>query len=41
MWGSNLYDKKSFLFEMTRVILGVLSLRLSLNVSNIVVAVDS
>ena len=31
---------KSFLFEMTKVILGVLSLRLSLNVINIVVVVD-
>ena len=33
--------KKSFLFEMTMVILGVLSLYLSLNIINIVVVVDS
>ena len=33
--------KKVFLFEMTTVILGVLSLRLSMNVINIVVVVDS
>ena len=33
--------KKVFLFEMTTVILGVLSSRLSLNVINIVVVVDS
>ena len=33
--------KKSFLFEMTAVILGVLSSRLSLNVINIVVVADS
>ena len=32
--------KKSFLFEMITVILGVLSSRLSLNVINIVVVVD-
>ena len=31
---------KSFLFEMTTVIFGVLSSRLSLNVINIVVVVD-
>ena len=41
MWGSNRHDKKSFLFEMTTVILGVLSSRLSLNIINIVVVVDS
>ena len=41
MWGSNHYDKKRFLFEMTTVILGVLSSRLSLNIINIVVVVDS
>ena len=42
MWDSNRYDKKKkFLFEMTTVILGVLSSRLSLNVINIVVVVDS
>ena len=41
MWGSNRYDKKSSLFEMTMVILGVLSSRLSLNVINIVVVVDN
>ena len=41
MWGSNRYDKKSSLFEMTRVILGVLSSRLSLNVINIVVVGDN
>ena len=42
MWGSNCYDKnKVFLFEMTTVILGVLSSRLSLNIINIVVVVDS
>ena len=33
--------KKSSLFEMTTVILGVLSSRLSLNVINIVVVVDN
>ena len=33
--------KKSFLFEMATVILGVLSSRLSLNVINIVVVVDN
>ena len=33
--------KKFFLFQMTRVILGVLSSRLSLNIINIVVVVDS
>ena len=33
--------KKSFLFEMTTLILGVLGSRLSLNVINIVVIVDS
>ena len=32
--------KQFFLFEMTTVILGVLSSRLSLNVINIVVVVD-
>ena len=36
MWGSNRYDN-----EMTRVILGVLSSRLSLNVINIVVVGDN
>ena len=42
MWGSNRYDKKQFfLFEITTVVLGVLSSRLSLNVINIVVVVDS
>ena len=44
MCGSNHYDKKSnsvFLFEMTTVILGVLSSRLPLNFINIVVVVDS
>ena len=41
MWGSNRYDKKSILFEMTTVILGVLSSRLSLNIINRVVVVDS
>ena len=41
MWGSNRYDKKSSLFEMITVILGVLSSRLSLNVINIVVVVDN
>ena len=41
MWGSNRYDKKSSLFEMTKVILGVLSSRLSLNVINIVVVVNN
>ena len=41
MWGSNRYDKKSSLFEMTTVILGVLSSRLSLNLINIVVVVDN
>ena len=41
MWGSNCYDKKSSLFEMTMVVLGVLSSRLSLNVINIVVVVDN
>ena len=41
MWGSNCYDKKCYLFEMTMVTLGVLSSRLSLNVINIVVVVDS
>ena len=41
MWGSNLYNKKSSLFEMTTVILGVLSSRLSLNFINIVVVVDN
>ena len=40
MWGSNRYDKKSFLFEMTTVILGVLSSCLSPNVINIIVVVD-
>ena len=33
--------KKVFLFEMTTLILGVLGSRLSLNVINIVVIVDS
>ena len=33
--------KKVFLFEMTMLILGVLGSRLSLNVINIVVIVDS
>ena len=33
--------KKKFLFEMTMIILGVFGLRLSLNVINIVVIVDS
>ena len=32
---------KSFLFEMTTVILGVLNSHLSLNIINIVVVVDS
>ena len=41
MWGSNRYDTKSSLFEMTTVILGVLSSRLSLNAINIVVVVDN
>ena len=41
MRGSNRYDKKKFLFEMTMVILGVLSSRLSLNSIDIVVVVDS
>ena len=41
MWGSNRYDKKSSLFEMTKVILGVLSSQLSLNFINIVVVVDN
>ena len=42
MWGSIRYDKKkSFLFEMTAVILEVLSSRLSLNVINMVVVVDN
>ena len=42
MWGSNRYNKKkSFLSEMTTVILGVLGSRLSLNIINIVVVVDS
>ena len=45
MWGSNRYDKTKqntvFMFETTTVILGVLSSRLSLNVINIVVVVDS
>ena len=41
MWGRNRYDKKSCLFEMTTVILGVLSSRFSLNVINIVVVVDN
>ena len=42
MWGSNRYNKKVFLLEMTTVILGVLSFsRLSLNVINIVVVVNS
>ena len=35
------YAKKAFLFEMTTLILGVLGSRLSLNVINIVVIVDS
>ena len=39
MWDSNRYQKK-FLFEMTTVILRVLSSRLFLNVINIVVVVD-
>ena len=39
--GQNRYDKKSSLFEMTKVISGVLSSRLSLNVVNIVVVVDN
>ena len=33
--------KNSFLFEMTKVILGVMTLRFSSNVINIVVVVDS
>ena len=41
MLGSNRYDKQKFFFEMTTVILGVLSSGLSLNVINIVVVVDS
>ena len=42
MWGSNRYNKKKVcLFEMTTVILGVLCSRLSLNIINIVVVVDS
>ena len=43
MWGSNRYDKKSSLFEITTftVILGVLSSCLSLNVINIVIVVDN
>ena len=43
MWGSNGCDKKKtvVLFEMTTVILVVLSLRLSLNGINIVVVVES
>ena len=41
MLGSNRYDKKKFFFKMTTVIFGVLSSRLSLNVINIVVVVDS
>ena len=43
MRGSNCCDKKKFFFllEMTTVILGVLSSRLSLNIINIVVVVDS
>ena len=41
MWASKCNDKKSFLFEMTTVILGVLRSRLSLNIINIVVEVDS
>ena len=41
MWGSHCYDKKSSLFEMTTVILGVLSFHLSLNVINIVVVVNN
>ena len=40
MLGSNRYDKKKF-FLMTTVIFGVLSSRLSLNVINIIVVVDS
>ena len=35
------YAKKMFLFEMTTLILGFLGSRLSLNVNNIVVIVDS
>ena len=41
MLGSNRYDKKKFFLKMTTVIFGVLSSRLSLNVINIVVVVDS
>ena len=41
MLGSNRYDRKKFLFEMTTIMLGVLSSRSSLNVINIVVVVDS
>ena len=41
MWGSSRYNKTSSLFEMTKVILGVLSLRLSLNVINIFVVVHN
>ena len=41
MWGSNRYYNRSFLFEMTIVILGVLSSRLFLNIINLVVEVDS
>ena len=42
MWDRNRYDKKKFfVFEMTTVLLGVFSSRLSLNVINIVVVVDS
>ena len=37
----NVTIKKSFLFEMTTVILGVLRSGLSLNIVNIVVEVDS
>ena len=41
MWDSSRFDKKGFLFEMTTVILRILSSRLFLNVINIVVVVNS